>query len=111
MPVVRRLRVGVISTGDELVPPSETPGAGQVRDVVSAQSGAPAKAARILAFLTEAPALVIGGRQVDSVNELLSILMHSSMSDIEAIADNQALDSWLYAHKCSNVLTELESFR
>ena len=33
MPVVRRLRVGVISTGDELVPPSETPGAGQVRDV------------------------------------------------------------------------------
>lgn len=33
VPVVRRLRVGVISTGDELVPPSETPGAGQVRDV------------------------------------------------------------------------------
>lgn len=85
--------------------------AGQVRDVVSAQSGAPAKAARILAFLTETPALVIGGRQVDSVDELLSILMHSSMSDIEAIVANQALDSWLYAHKCSNVLTELESFR
>ena len=33
VPVARRLRVGVISTGDELVPPSETPAAGQVRDV------------------------------------------------------------------------------
>ena len=33
VPVTRRLRVGVISTGDELVPPSETPGPGQVRDV------------------------------------------------------------------------------
>ena len=31
--VARRPRVGVISTGDELVPPSETPGSGQVRDV------------------------------------------------------------------------------
>lgn len=33
LPVKRTLRVGVISTGDELVPPSETPGPGQVRDV------------------------------------------------------------------------------
>ena len=32
-PVARRLRVGVISTGDELVPPDQTPGPGQVRDV------------------------------------------------------------------------------
>ena len=31
--VVRKLRVGVISTGDELVPPDETPMPGQVRDV------------------------------------------------------------------------------
>ena len=30
-----RLRVGVISTGDELVPADETPGPGQVRDVNS----------------------------------------------------------------------------
>lgn len=35
VPVVRRLRVGIISTGDELVPPSEKPGPGQVRDVNS----------------------------------------------------------------------------
>ena len=33
VPVVRRLRIGVISTGDELVPPEEAPGPGQVRDV------------------------------------------------------------------------------
>ena len=31
--VARKLRVGVISTGDELVPPDETPKPGQVRDV------------------------------------------------------------------------------
>ena len=35
VPVVKKLRVGVISTGDELVPPEETPGPGQVRDVNS----------------------------------------------------------------------------
>ncbi|MBR4473931.1 MAG: molybdopterin molybdotransferase MoeA [Oscillospiraceae bacterium] len=33
VPVVRKLKVGVISTGDELVPPEQTPGPGQVRDV------------------------------------------------------------------------------
>ena len=34
--VAPRVRVGIISTGDELVPASEKPGAGQVRDVNSA---------------------------------------------------------------------------
>lgn len=33
VPVVKKLRVGVISTGDELVPPDAIPAAGQVRDV------------------------------------------------------------------------------
>ncbi len=33
VPVAPRLRVGVISTGDELVPPEHAPGPGQVRDV------------------------------------------------------------------------------
>lgn len=33
VPVVKKLRVGLISTGDELVPPEEKPGPGQVRDV------------------------------------------------------------------------------
>lgn len=35
VPVVRRVKVGVISTGDELVQPDEIPGPGQVRDVNS----------------------------------------------------------------------------
>ena len=34
--VSRRVRVGILSTGDELVPVAETPGEGQVRDVNSA---------------------------------------------------------------------------
>lgn len=35
VPVARKLTVGVISTGDELVPPEVRPGPGQVRDVNS----------------------------------------------------------------------------
>lgn len=35
VPVAKRLTVGVISTGDELVPPEAIPGPGQVRDVNS----------------------------------------------------------------------------
>ena len=35
VPVAKKLTVGVISTGDELVPPQEVPGPGQVRDVNS----------------------------------------------------------------------------
>lgn len=35
VPVYKKLTVGVISTGDELVPPEVTPGPGQVRDVNS----------------------------------------------------------------------------
>jgi len=33
VPVVKKLTVGIISTGDELVPPQQRPGPGQVRDV------------------------------------------------------------------------------
>ena len=35
VPVAKKLTVGVISTGDELVPPEAAPGSGQVRDVNS----------------------------------------------------------------------------
>lgn len=45
VPVARRLTVGILSTGDELVPPEETPGAGQIRDVNS-----PMLAAQLSAF-------------------------------------------------------------
>lgn len=33
IPVARKLTVGILSTGDELVPPKEKPGPGQIRDV------------------------------------------------------------------------------
>lgn len=48
VPVVKKLMVGVISTGDELVPPQENPGPGQIRDVNSAMLEA-----MFLAFGTE----------------------------------------------------------
>ena len=35
VPVQKKLKIGILSTGDELVPPEETPGPGQVRDVNS----------------------------------------------------------------------------
>ncbi len=35
VPVVKKLTIGVLSTGDELVPPSVKPGPGQIRDVNS----------------------------------------------------------------------------
>lgn len=47
VPVIKKLKVGILSTGDELVPPEESPRPGQIRDVNSslvasliAQSGA-----------------------------------------------------------------------
>ena len=49
VPVARRVKVGVISTGDELVSPDETPGPGQVRDV-----NAPLLTAMLTGFGAEA---------------------------------------------------------
>lgn len=40
VPVRPRVRVGVLSTGDEIVPPEQAPGPGQVRDVNAALLGA-----------------------------------------------------------------------
>lgn len=40
VPVVRRLKVGILSTGDELVSPEKCPGPGQIRDVNSSLTAA-----------------------------------------------------------------------
>lgn len=40
VPVVRRLKVGILSTGDELVVPEKCPGPGQIRDVNSSLTAA-----------------------------------------------------------------------
>jgi molybdopterin molybdotransferase len=68
VPVARRVKVGVISTGDELVPPNKTPGPGQVRDV-----NAPLLTAMLEAFGAEA---VSYGIVVDD-----EALLHRKMQD------------------------------
>ncbi|MBI4775303.1 MAG: molybdopterin molybdotransferase MoeA [Deltaproteobacteria bacterium] len=50
VPVFRRPRVAILSTGDELVSPGETPGAGQVRDINSVTLAALSRQAGALVF-------------------------------------------------------------
>jgi gephyrin len=67
VPVVRRPRVSVLSTGNELVEPGETPGPGQIRD---------ANRFSLIAALQEAGADVIwAGRGPDDAGALRSSLI------------------------------------
>jgi gephyrin len=76
VPVVRRPRVGVLSTGNELVEPGETPGPGQIRD---------ANRFSLIAALQEAGADVVwAGRGPDDAAALRSSL-------IERIADSDVV--------------------
>ena len=76
VPVARRVKVGVISTGDELVPPNKTPGPGQVRDV-----NAPLLTAMLEAFGAEA---VSYGIVVDD-EALLRRKMQDAARDCDAV--------------------------
>ena len=76
VPVARRVKVGVISTGDELVPPDKTPGPGQVRDVNS-----PLLTAMLEAFGAEA---VSYGIVVDD-EALLRRKMQDAARDCDAV--------------------------
>lgn len=76
VPVTRRLRVGVISTGDELVPPDTVPGAGQVRDV-----NAPMLCAMLKAFGAESVSYGI----VKDNEALLSEKVHKAVSECDAV--------------------------
>ena len=76
VPVARRVKVGVISTGDELVPPNKTPGPGQVRDVNS-----PLLTAMLEAFGAEA---VSYGIVVDD-EALLRRKMQDAARDCDAV--------------------------
>ena len=76
VPVARRVKVGVISTGDELVPPDKTPGPGQVRDVNS-----PLLTAMLEAFGVEA---VSYGIVVDD-EALLRRKMQDAARDCDAV--------------------------
>ena len=76
VPAARRVKVGVISTGDELVPPDKTPGPGQVRDVNS-----PLLTAMLEAFGAEA---VSYGIVVDD-EALLRRKMQDAARDCDAV--------------------------
>ena len=76
VPVLRQLRVGVISTGDELVPPEQKPTPGQVRDVNSPM---------LAALLQEWGAEVIGyGIVVDDESRLRQTV-HRAAEECDAV--------------------------
>ena len=76
VPVVKKLTVGVISTGDELVPPEAAPGPGQVRDVNSPM---------LEAMLTAFGVNVINYGIVIDNEALLSETVHKAVSQCDAV--------------------------
>ena len=76
VPVRKKLTVGVISTGDELVPPEEMPKAGQVRDVNSPM---------LEAMLTVFGVNVINYGIVVDNEALLSEKVHKAVSQCDAV--------------------------
>ena len=76
VPVVKKLTIGVISTGDELVPPDVAPGPGQVRDV-----NGPMLEAMLAAF----GARVIHYGIVPDKEDLLSETVHKAVAECDAV--------------------------
>ena len=76
VPVAKKLKIGVISTGDELVPPEQTPGPGQVRDVNSPM---------LEAMLTSFGAEVINYGIVVDDEALLSGKVHKAVAECDAV--------------------------
>ena len=76
VPVAKKLTVGVISTGDELVPPEVAPGPGQVRDVNSPM---------LEAMLTCFGVNVINYGIVIDNEALLSEKVHKAVSECDAV--------------------------
>ena len=76
IPVAKRLRVGVISTGDELVPPESVPGPGQVRDV---------NAPMLCAMLSAFGARPVSYGIVKDNEALLSETVHRAAAECDAV--------------------------
>ena len=76
VPVCRKLTVGVISTGDELVPPEAVPGPGQVRDVNSPM---------LQAMLSSFGVNVINYGIVVDNEALLSETVHKAVEECDAV--------------------------
>lgn len=76
VPVAAKLTIGVISTGDELVPPEEKPRAGQVRDVNSPM---------LTSMLTAYGAKVINYGIVIDDEARLSSMVKKAVEDCDAV--------------------------
>lgn len=76
VPVMKRLTVGVISTGDELVPPEQMPGPGQIRDVNS-----PMLEAMLMAFGVQ----VINYGIVRDNEEQLAAMVNRAVAQCDAV--------------------------
>jgi molybdopterin molybdotransferase len=83
--VSKRPRVGILSTGDEVIPPGETPAPGQVRDVNSFMLGALVERAggipRSYGILPDQRALLLeAAREAHAQSDLVIIAAGSSVS-------------------------------
>lgn len=76
VPVVKKLTVGVISTGDELVPPEQTPGPGQIRDVNSPM---------LEVLLTQFGVQVINYGIVIDDEEKLTAMVQKAVSECDSV--------------------------
>ncbi|MBQ6583267.1 MAG: molybdopterin molybdotransferase MoeA [Mogibacterium sp.] len=76
IPVLARLRVGIISTGDELIEPEQQPGPGQIRDVNSLL---------LAAQLTASGAEVIRYGIVPDREELLRKTTEQALAECDAV--------------------------
>jgi molybdopterin molybdotransferase len=83
--VARRLRVGIVSGGDELVPPHQEPGPGQIRDInsytLSALVGRAGHEPWLVGvFPDEQPALETAARQAFVASDVVILSAGSSVS-------------------------------
>ncbi len=76
VPVTKKLTVGVISTGDELIPPQQIPGPGQIRDV-----NGPMLESMLTVFGVEARNYGI----VKDNEELLASVVERAVSECDAV--------------------------
>ena len=89
VPVLPRVRVGVLSTGDEIVPPERVPGPGEVRDVNAPLMGAVltqagARVTQYGIFPDNEPALRAGVAQALAENDLVVLSGGSSVGTRDA---------------------------
>lgn len=76
VPIARRLRVGIVSTGDELIPVEEKPGPGQIRDVNSTL---------LSVVMREAESEVIGYGIVKDQEELLADVLRKAIQECDMV--------------------------